>query len=45
MQAFYHHLAAGEHHDPIQALHRAGRETRARWNHPFYWGGFGVHGA
>ena len=44
MRSFYGNLTLTENADPAAALNRAGRQTRLRWNHPFYWGGFGLHG-
>ncbi|MBD3161656.1 MAG: CHAT domain-containing protein [Candidatus Eisenbacteria bacterium] len=44
MRHFYRTLGASRERDPVAAVNQAGRETRKRWDHPFYWGGFGVHG-
>ncbi len=43
MDRFYESYALRR--DPVAALRQAGRELRAAWPHPFYWGGFCVLGA
>ncbi|MBD3336850.1 MAG: CHAT domain-containing protein, partial [Candidatus Eisenbacteria bacterium] len=45
MSAFYASFTADAAGDPALALNLAGQETRRSWNHPFFWGGFCVHGA
>ena len=44
MTTFYESLRESPG-DVSAALARASRETRDRWDHPFYWGAFAVHGA
>jgi CHAT domain-containing protein len=43
MDAFYDALI-GKGLDPAAALHEARVQVRHRWNHPFYWGAFSMHG-
>jgi CHAT domain-containing protein len=44
MRAFYESLAAGPSAgDPAASMGIARRTIRDRWDHPFYWGSFGVH--
>jgi CHAT domain-containing protein/tetratricopeptide (TPR) repeat protein len=45
MKAFYQTLMNDPKRDPIRALRTAGRQVREQWNHPFYWGGFCIHGS
>lgn len=45
MEAFYGLLTGEARFDPVRALQGAGRAVRRRWDHPFYWGAFGVHGS
>jgi CHAT domain-containing protein len=45
MKAFYRAYVDGRCRDPARALRDAERATRTRWDHPFYWGSFSVHGA
>jgi len=44
MGSFYRHIVQGRL-APAAAARAAQRETRAHWNHPFYWGSFSVHGS
>lgn len=44
MDAFYKHYTETARGDAALALSLAGRDVRAMWNHPFYWGSFCVHG-
>ncbi len=44
MSAFHRGYAAADRRDPLEALRSARREVRDRWDHPFYWGAFAVHG-
>lgn len=44
MAAFYGQYAGESGRDPVLALSRARQEIRERRNHPFYWGGFSIHG-
>jgi hypothetical protein len=45
MSAFYEHLTSEAQGDPVKALNGACQDVRRTWNHPFYWGGFCVHGS
>jgi tetratricopeptide (TPR) repeat protein len=45
MRSFYESLTGEARGDPRLALNAAGRAVRRRWPHPFYWGGFCLHGA
>lgn len=45
MGDFYRHLTRGKGPlDAAEALRLAEADTRARWDHPFYWGAFAAHG-
>ncbi|MBD3237394.1 MAG: CHAT domain-containing protein, partial [Candidatus Eisenbacteria bacterium] len=45
MERFYIHYRRGEAAgDPAEALRMAGRELRAQWPHPFFWGSFCTFG-
>jgi hypothetical protein len=44
MEEFYRAYSGSAEGDPVRALHAAGRAARERWAHPFFWGGFSVHG-
>lgn len=45
IDSFYRSLTGESRGDPVRALNAAARATRATWPHPFYWGGFCVHGS
>ncbi len=45
MEAFYRAYVKSKPRDPAAALSVATAETREHWDHPFYWGAFGVHGS
>jgi CHAT domain-containing protein len=44
MGEFYRLYVGEARGDPVAALSSARREIRKQWSHPFYWGGFSVHG-
>lgn len=44
MGLFYQQLSATDMRDTAAALSVARRSLRERWDHPFYWGSFGLHG-
>lgn len=44
MEEFHRHYRRAGCGDPGRALRAAGRRVRERREHPFFWGGFSVHG-
>jgi hypothetical protein len=44
MAEFYRLYVGEAKGDPVAALSSARRAIRKQWAHPFYWGGFSVHG-